>query len=230
MSHKKLTIKSWSEDDRPREKLISKGAKSLSNAELIAILIGSGNNKQSAVDLSKHILSQCGGKLSVLSKMTINDLTQFNGIGQAKAISIMASSELAKRKSLEVQSEITKIKSSQDAYNFMKYHLHDLNHEQFWVMLLSRSNSVLHFTKISQGGLSATLVDPKLIFSTALEWKASGLILFHNHPSGNLQASESDKKLTQKIVKSAELLEINVLDHIIVGQNTYFSFADEHEL
>ena len=141
MSHKKLTIKSWSLDDRPREKLISKGAKSLSNTELIAILIGSGNNKQSAVDLSKHILSQCVDKLSVLSKMTINDL----------------------------------------------------NHEQFWIMLLSRSKSILHFTKISQGGLNAILGDPKLIFSTALQWKASGLILFHNHPSGNLQASESDK-------------------------------------
>ena len=112
----------------------------------------------------------------------------------------------------------------------MKYHLNDLNHEQFWIMLLSRSNSVIHFTNISQGELSATLVDPKLIFSTALEWKASGLILFYNHPSGNLQASESDKKLTQKIVKSAELLEITLIDHIIVEQNTYFSFADEHEL
>lgn len=168
----------------------------MSNAELIAILIGSRNNKQSVVDISKHILSQCSDKLSVLLKMTINDLTQFKCIEQAKAISIMASSELAKRKSLEVQSEIKKNKSSQDAYNYITYHLHDLNHEQFWIMLLSRSNSILHFTKISQGGLSATLVDPKLIFSTVLERKASGLILFHNHPLGNLQASENDKKLT----------------------------------
>ncbi len=135
ISHKKLSIKSWSEDDRPREKLISRGAKSLSNAELITIIIGSGNNKQLAVDLSKYILSQCGDKLSVLSKMTFNDLTQFKGIGQAKAISIMTSSELTKRKTLE-QSEIKKIKSSKDAYNFMKYHLYDLNHEQFWIMLL----------------------------------------------------------------------------------------------
>ena len=230
MSHKKLTIKSWSEDDRPREKLISKGAKVLSNAELIAILIGSGNNTQSAVDLSKHILSQCEGKLSVLSLMTVNELTKFKGIGQAKAITIMAASELAKRKYLEVQAEKPKIKSSQDAYDFMIYHLQGLNHEQFWIVLLNRSNSVIHFAQISKGGLSSTTVDPKLIFSLALEWKASGMILFHNHPSGNLKPSDSDKKLTQRIMKSAELLEISVLDHIIVGQNAYFSFADEHEL
>jgi DNA repair protein RadC len=230
MSHNKLTIKSWSEDDRPREKLIFKGAKALSNAELIAILIGSGNNTQSAVDLSMEILSQCEGKLSVLSQMTVNELIKFKGIGQAKAITIMAASELAKRKTLEVQTQKPKIKSSKDAYDYMLYHLQGLNHEQFWIVLLNRSNSVIHFTQISKGGFSATVVDPKLIFSIALQWKASGMILFYNHPSGNLKPSESDKKLTQRIMKSAELLEITVLDHIIVGQNAYFSFADEHEL
>jgi DNA repair protein RadC len=230
MSHNKLTIKSWSEEDRPREKLIFKGAKALSNAELIAILIGSGNNTQSAVDLSMEILSQCEGKLSVLSQMTVNELIKFKGIGQAKAITIMAASELAKRKTLEVQTQKPKIKSSKDAYDYMLYHLQGLNHEQFWIVLLNRSNSVIHFTQISKGGFSATVVDPKLIFSIALQWKASGMILFHNHPSGNLNPSESDKKLTQRIMKSAELLEITILDHIIVGQNAYFSFADEHEL
>lgn len=230
MSHNKLTIKSWSEDDRPREKLISKGASVLSNAELIAILIGSGNSKQSAVDLSKQILAQCGGKLSVLSQMTVNELTQFKGIGQAKAITILAASELAKRKRLEVQIEKPKINSSKDAYQYMAYHFQELNHEQFWVMLLNRANGVIQATQISKGGVSATLVDPKLIFSAALECKASSLILFHNHPSGNVKPSESDKKLTQRIMKSGELLEITVLDHIIVGQNTYFSFVDEHEL
>ena len=182
MSHNKLTIKSWSEDDRPREKLISKGANVLSNAELIAILIGSGNSKQSAVDLSKYILLQCGGNLSVLSQMTVNELTAFKGIGIAKAISIIAAFELAKRKNLEVQAVKPKIKSSQDAYDYMIYYLQELDHEQFWILLLNRSNSIIHSAQISKGGISATIVDPKLIFSTALEFKASGLILFHNHP------------------------------------------------
>lgn len=227
MSHKKLTIKSWSEDDRPREKLALKGANSLSNAELIAILIGSGNNTESAVDLSKKILSQCDGQLSILSQMTINDLQAFKGIGQAKAITIIAALEIAKRKSLEVQTSKPIIKSSNDAFAYMRYHLQDLDHEQFWIVLLNRGNKILASKQISKGGISVTTVDPKLVFSAALEWKASAIILFHNHPSGNLKASESDIKLTQRIIKSAELLEISVLDHIIVGQNDYFSFADE---
>lgn len=227
MSQKKLTIKSWSEDDRPREKLAMKGASSLSNAELIAILIGSGNNRESAVELSKKILSQCGDRLSMLSKMTINDLQAFNGIGQAKAITIIAAVEFAKRKSLEVQTQKPLIQSSKDAFEYMRYHLQDLDHEQFWIVLLNRANRVIHTTQISKGGVSVTVVDPKLIFSVALEWKASGIICFHNHPSDNLNPSESDKNLTKNLVKSAELLEITVLDHIIIGQNSYFSFADE---
>lgn len=230
MSHKKLNIKSWSEDDRPREKLSLKGAASLSNAELIAILISSGSNTESAVDLSKNILSHCDHKLSVLYQMTENDLKTFKGIGQAKAITIIAALEIAKRKSLEVQVEKPFISSSKDAFEYMRYNLQDLDHEQFWIILLNRANKIIHTTQISKGGISYTVVDPKLIFSAALEWKASSIILFHNHPSGNLKPSISDKKLTQRIKKSAELLEITVLDHIIVGQNTYFSFEDEHEL
>lgn len=230
MKHEKLSIKSWAEDDKPREKLALKGSKTLSLAELLAILIGSGNKTESAVELSKKIMKRCNDNLNTLSMMSLKDLMQFNGIGHAKAITIIAALELAKRKAKENPIEKPVIKSSIDAYNHMRYDLENLDHEQFWILLLNKGNKIIESINISKGGVSATVVDPKLIFSFALEQKASGIILFHNHPSGNISPSESDIILTEKLRKGAKLLEINIVDHIIIGQNTYFSFADEQKL
>jgi DNA repair protein RadC len=230
MSRENKSIKSWAEDDRPREKLLLKGATSLSHAELLAILINSGNDQESALDLSKKILKHCTHKLAELSKMSIKDLQHFRGIGQAKAITIIAAMELAKRKEKEQIEPQTPIKSSLDAYHHIRYYFEDLAHEQFWIILLNRAHKILHLTPISKGGISATVVDPKLIFSVALEWKASSIILVHNHPSGNITPSENDKKLTDKIKQAARFLEITVLDHLIIGQNEYFSFADQQVL
>ncbi len=230
MKHEKLSIKSWAEDDKPREKLALKGSKTLSLAELLAILIGSGNKTESAVELSKKIMKRCNDNLNTLSMMSLKDLMQFNGIGHAKAITIIAALELAKRKAKENPIEKPVIKSSIDAYNHMRYDLENLDHEQFWILLLNKGNKIIESINISKGGVSATVVDPKLIFSFALEQKASGIILFHNHPSGNISPSESDIILTEKLRKGAKLLEINIIDHIIIGQNTYFSFADEQKL
>jgi DNA repair protein RadC len=162
--------------------------------------------------------------------MSLKDLMQFNGIGHAKAITIIAALELAKRKAKENPIEKPVIKSSIDAYNHMRYDLENLDHEQFWILLLNKGNKIIESINISKGGVSATVVDPKLIFSFALEQKASGIILFHNHPSGNISPSESDIIFTEKLRKGAKLLEINIIDHIIIGQNTYFSFADEQKL
>ncbi|MBL6658218.1 MAG: DNA repair protein RadC [Flavobacteriales bacterium] len=230
MNHEKLSIKSWSEDDKPREKLVLKGSRTLSHAELLAILIGSGNKKESAVELSKKIMSNCNGKLNLLSKMSLKELMQFNGIGQAKAVTIIAALELAKRKAMENSTEKPSINSSIDAYNQMRYDFEGLDHEQFWILLLNRANKIIESKNISKGGISATVVDPKLIFSSALQEKASGIILFHNHPSGNVSPSKSDIALTTKLKDGGKLLEINIIDHIIIGQNTYFSFADEQML
>lgn len=230
MNHEKLSIKSWSEDDKPREKLILKGAKALSHAELLAILIGSGNRNESAVELSKKIMNRCNGNFNALSILSIKELMQFNGIGHAKAITIIAALEIAKRKAVENSSEKPTISSSIDAYNYIRYELEGLDHEEFWILLLNRGNKIIDSINISKGGVSATVVDPKLIFSFALEHKASGVILFHNHPSGNISPSKSDVILTEKIKEGGKLLEINIIDHIIIGQNTYFSFADEQKL
>lgn len=228
MNHeKKLSIKDWSSDDQPREKLLKKGKNVLSNAELIAILIGSGNNKESAIELSKKILDSVQNDLSLLSKMNAKELMMFRGIGEAKAVSIISALELGRRKKDHQSQKKQAIKSSADAYSLVRHLLEDLDHEEFWVLFLNRANQEISKHQISSGGQNATIVDPKIIFKLALEYKSSGIILFHNHPSGNLIASDSDKSITSKLVKAGSLLEINVLDHIIVGENNYFSFADE---
>ena len=230
MSHEKLTIKSWSEEDRPREKMAKYGPHYLSASELVAIIIGSGNDSDSAVSLSQQILLHCQNKLTTLAKMSLNELTAFRGIGQAKAISILAALELANRKSQEMIPVKETITSSAQAYQYMKYKLEALDHEQFWVLFLDGANHGIHCCQISKGGVSSTVVDPKIVFNQALNQKASGLILFHNHPSGKVSPSQSDIELTKKIKNGAQILEISLLDHIIIGQNTYFSFADEHLL
>jgi len=224
---KGLSILEWAEEDRPREKLHLKGRTHLTDAELIAILIGSGNQELSAVELAKHILVHCQNDLHQLARYNVKDLTQFKGIGEAKAISIISALELGRRRSLQEIEEKKQIRVSQDVYNYIKPKLLDQPIEQFWILCLNRNNKIITSRLISQGGVSGTVADPKVIFKAALEDLASGVILIHNHPSGNLKPSQADKKLTDKMVSSGKLLEIPVLDHVIFTNENYFSFADE---
>lgn len=225
--YKKLNIKDWAAEDRPREKLLSKGAVSLSDAELIAILIGSGNLEETAVELSRRILAAVNNKLNELGQKNIEFLKTFNGIGEAKAVTIAAALELGKRrKDAEVFSN-NKITGSKDAADYFSPLLEDLSHEEFWVMLLNRGNKIIDTFMISQGGISGTVIDVRIILKPAIEKLASAIILCHNHPSGTMQASDADKKITRKIKTAAETMDIAVLDHIIIGHNNYLSFADE---
>lgn len=225
----KLNIKQWAEEDQPREKLLLKGKAALSNAELIGILIGSGTREHTAVDLAKVILESNNNDLNKVARLSVEDFKKFNGIGDAKAISIVSALELGRRRQ-PAQEEAAHISSSRDVYNLMKPSLSDLGHEEFWLLLLNRANKVLKKQNISQGGISGTVADPKLIFNHALNQLASGIILVHNHPSGNIKPSEADKRLTKQLHEAGKLLEIAVLDHIIFTDNNYFSFADENLL
>lgn len=220
-------ILSWAEEDRPREKLLLKGKGALSDAELIAILIGSGTRELSAVDLSKIILQKASNNLNELAKLSLKDLMKIKGIGEAKAISIAAALELGRRRKDSEVVRRPKITSSKDAYEQIRSYLMDLPHEEFWVLLLTRSNEVIRPVQISQGGISGTVADPKIIFKSALEHLASSMILAHNHPSGNLKPSEADKELTRRLVSSGKLLDIPILDHLIISELGYLSFADE---
>ncbi len=227
MYEENFNIKSWAEEDRPREKLILKGRNALSDAELIAILIGSGNRKETAVQLSKKILSSINNDLNKLGKLTISDLTKFNGIGKAKAISIIAALELGRRRKDTESEKKETIKSSNDAYKIMLNVLSDLSHEEFWVVYLNRKNEVLKKENISKGGINGTVADVKIIFKHAIEQLASSIVLFHNHPSGSLTPSNEDIKLTKKIKDTGVLMDTPVIDHIIIGEKKYYSFADE---
>lgn len=224
---KHFSIKNWSEDDQPREKLLYKGKNALSDAELVAILIGSGSRNESAVDLCKRILQQNNNQLHQLQKQSIQQLMQFKGIGEAKAITIVAALELAKRLQLSETKELTKIGSSADVCKLMQPIIGDLPHEEFWVLLLNNSNKVIYKMQLSKGGLTQTVVDIRMLFKTALEHLATALILVHNHPSGQLVASNADKDITQKIKLAGNSLDIKLLDHLIITQTGYFSFADE---
>jgi DNA repair protein RadC len=224
---KPLNIKNWSPEDRPREKLLLKGTSALSDAELIAILIGSGTANLSAVDVSKKILAQGKNNLNELAKLSIKELMKIKGIGEAKAITIVAALELGRRRKESDTQEKPQITTSQDAYDLVKGDLIDLPHEEFWVLLLNRAHRVVKKKRVSEGGVSGTVADPKIIFKLALEELASGIILAHNHPSGNNTPSQTDIDLTKKIKESGRFLEIQLLDHIIVAGNKYFSFADE---
>ena len=228
MYNNNLTIKTWAEEDRPREKLFLKGKNVLSDAELIAILIGSGNKSDSAVDLSKKILASINNDLHKLGKLNLSDLTQFNGIGKAKAVSIIAALELGRRrKGFEVEKKPI-IKSSKDAYHVVSNVLSDLPHEEFWVLYLNRKNEIIRKENISKGGVTGTVADSKIIFKFAIEQLACALILCHNHPSGNLKPSATDISLTQKLKEIGAILDAPVLDHLIIGEKDYFSFADEN--
>jgi DNA repair protein RadC len=225
--YKKLSIKEWSVDDRPREKLLAKGISSLSDAELIAIIIGSGTREESAVELSKKILSTVKSNLNELGKLSVNELQKFKGIGEAKAIGITAALELGRRRKSAEVTERSKITSSQDVYELFHSILADLSHEEFWVLFLNRSNKILDKQKISQGGISGTVTDIRIILKFAIEKSASSVVLCHNHPSGNNKPSDADIAITQKIKDSGELMEISLLDHVIVTDGAYYSFADE---
>jgi len=225
--YKNIPIRLWAEDDRPREKLPRQGKRALSNAELIAILLGSGNRSQSAVELSKHILEDSGGRLRELSRLSVADLTKRKGIGPVKAITLIAALELANRSGAEGSMDRKKVSCSRDVYAFFKPLLQDSTYEEFWILLLNRGNKILRSICISQGGLSGTVADPKKIFKSALELYAASVVLCHNHPSGNIKPSESDIRLTQKLKKAGAFLDLPVIDHIIIGENNYFSFADE---
>ncbi|WP_159517548.1 RadC family protein [Sunxiuqinia indica] len=225
--YKKPSIKEWAVEDRPREKLLTNGTRSLSEAELIAILIGSGNSKESAVELSRRILLTVNNDLSLLSKKDASYLLKFNGIGEAKAVNIMAALELGRRRKENGASAKTIITNSSDAASYFRPLLEDLPHEEFWILLLNRSNTVIDKFMVSQGGITGTVIDVKLILKTALEKLACSMILCHNHPSGNIMASDADKKVTQKIKSAAEIMEITVLDHVIIAHDQYLSFTDE---
>jgi DNA repair protein RadC len=223
----RLTIKSWAEEDRPREKFMLKGKQTLSDAELIAILISSGNSDETAVELSQRILKHVDNNLHQLSRMNIQELMQFKGIGEAKAISIAAALELGRRRKETEAPKRERIISSKEVVEIFQPMLGDNVHEEFWILFLNRANMIISKKQISSGGMAGTVVDPKIIFKAALDEKASSIILCHNHPSGNIQPSEEDKKLTKKIIEAGKVLEIAVLDHVIVAHSGFFSFADE---
>jgi DNA repair protein RadC len=225
--YQSIKISALAEEDRPREKLLLKGRSTLSDAELIAILIGSGTKSLSAVDLSKYILASVNYDLGSLARMSVKDLQQFKGIGEAKAVTIVSALELGRRRKNEVPQKRQKISSSKEAYDLMKPDLMDEPIESFYIILLNRSNQLIKKQLISKGGTNATVVDPKVIFKYALEVMANSIILVHNHPSGNLKPSEHDKRLTQKLVDAGESLDVIVMDHVIFADCGYFSFADE---
>jgi len=222
-----FSIKNWSQDDQPREKLRDKGKSALSDAELVAILIGSGSREESAVDLCKRILASVDHNLNALGKLSIKQLMEFKGIGEAKAITIAAAMELGRRRRLEDAVQLDKITSSRSVFDVMQPVLGELPHEEFWILYLNNSNKVIQKNQLSKGGITGTLVDVRLVLKSALEVGATSLILCHNHPSGTLKPSQADKDITQKLKTAAQSLDIKVLDHLIITENTYFSFADE---
>ena len=228
--YRPLTIRNWAVEDRPREKLVSAGSQSLSDAELIAILIGSGTKNISAVELARRILHTAGNNLDKLGKYSVTDLKKVKGIGLAKAISILAALELGRRRKISDGLNEIKITGSADVFNIMYPITGDLNYEEFWVIYLNRSNKVITKRKISQGGITGTVTDIRIILKNALENLATSIILCHNHPSGNLQPSEADISITRRLKESSTLMDIALLDHLILAGKSYFSFADENLL
>ncbi|MDR2968761.1 MAG: DNA repair protein RadC [Tannerellaceae bacterium] len=227
----KLSIKSWAEEDRPREKMLRKGVPALSDAELLAIILGSGNINESAVELSQRILHSVDNNLNTLGKLSIKELISgFKGVGEAKAVSVVAALELGKRRNSADISQRTGIRSSKDAFLLMHPVLCDLPHEELWIALMNRAGKVIEKTKISRGGTAETSADIRLILKAAINGLASGIILFHNHPSGNLTPSVQDDLLTKRLRESAKMMDISLLDHIIIADNSYYSYADEDRL
>ena len=221
-----LPITSWAEADRPREKLMEKGRQVLSDAELIGILLGSGSKNETAVELAKRILGSIGNDMNELGKLSVKDLCKFKGIGEAKAITIVAALELGRRRKAHETPQRIKIKTSKDAFEVVYPEFEDLGHEEFWVLFLDRNNTIIRKQNISKGGISGTVVDARIIFKLAVENLASGIVLCHNHPSGNLKASEEDMRITRRLTEAGKLLDIGVLDHLIICGKEFYSFAD----
>lgn len=226
-NYEKLSIKNWAVEDRPREKMLKHGFAALSNAELIAILIGSGNRDESAVELSRRMLSDFKNELDQLGKSSVDRLMLYKGMGEAKTINVLAALELGKRRQLTRHNSRPKINSSHDAYNLIALELTGLAHEEFWVLFLDRANNFLDKDRISQGGISGTIIDVRIILKKAIEKLASSIILLHNHPSGNLVPSKADLDITKKTGEAAKLVDIKVVDHLIVAGDNYMSFADD---
>ena len=224
------SIKNWATEDRPREKMLAKGREALSDAELIAILIGSGNSNESAVGLSRRILKDVDDNLIQLSQLSINDLTNYNGIGEAKAVSIVAALELGRRRRFAETAQQQHIQNSKDAFEYFYLRMSDLWHEQFWVMLLNPANRVIKLVKVSDGGINGTAADPKRIFKIALENNATAMMLCHNHPSGSLSPSRADDELTRAIKEACRLMRIHFLDHVIVTDGAYMSYREQGKL
>lgn len=224
---KNYGIKGWAEDDRPREKMAQKGYSALSDAELLAILISSGTKEKTAVDLAREVLQLGQQNLAQLGKLTLKDFQKVKGIGEARAITLAAALELGRRRQLSEGIEQTKITGSQSAAQILMPLMSDLPKEQFCLMCLSNSNKLIHYEYVSTGGLTGTVVDPRILFKTALQHLSAGIIIAHNHPSGNLKPSQADIDITRKIKEGGKILDINLLDHLIIGHQQYFSFADE---
>ncbi len=228
---KRLTIREWSEDDRPREKMLRKGTSSLSDAELLAILIGSGNRDESAVELARRIMRECDDNINELARLTIADLCKkFKGIGEAKAISIMAALELGKRRKTSDFLERKQILSSRDLFEVFEPLLIDLVHEEFWIVFMNGANKVLSTHKLTQGGIQQTIVDVPLLLKMSLERLAQSIAVAHNHPSGQNKPSSEDENITRRIKQGCDAIGIRLLDHIIVARGKYYSFADEGKL
>ncbi|MFT4072071.1 MAG: DNA repair protein RadC [Dysgonamonadaceae bacterium] len=224
----KLAVKKWAEEDRPREKLMLRGASALTDAELLAILIGSGSREETVVELAQRILHRADNNLNKLGQFSIKELvSSFKGIGEAKAITIAAAMELGKRRQQSEVLEVPQISSSRDAFHAFYPILSDLKHEEVWGLFLNRSNKIIKKFQLSKGGIHASVVDVRVLMKEAVESLACGLILGHNHPSGKLQASDEDRAVTQKVARAGEVLDIKLLDHIIVAGNRYLSFSDE---
>jgi DNA repair protein RadC len=224
---KSLKIKNWSPQDRPREKLMLKGTSALSDAELIAILLGSGTTSTSAVEVARKILKNVDNNLHELARLSVKELMKFKGVGEVRAIAIVAALELGRRRKEQDLEDKPKVLNSRDVFDQLKEHLQDIQHEEFWMLSLNRANRVVKKQQVSQGGVAGTFADPKIIFKIAIETLASGIVLAHNHPSGNLTPSKADIELTKKLQEAGKLFEIQVLDHVIVAGQRYFSFADE---
>ncbi|MFH0757304.1 MAG: DNA repair protein RadC [Bacteroidota bacterium] len=221
------SLKSWAVEERPREKVMANGIQYLTDAELLAILVGSGTRNITAVELARAILGKAGNNLHELGRQSVGDLLKIKGVGPAKAITVLAAMELGRRRTGMQQVEKVSIKSSETVYKLFHPLLGDLDHEEFWLLMLNRSNKVLGRFKVSQGGLSGTVIDTRIILKKALDNLASSIIVCHNHPSGNNQPSDADVKITEKLKKASEMLEIKLLDHVIIADKSYFSFADE---
>lgn len=226
-AYSRMNIKDWAIEDRPREKLLYRGIASLSDAELIAILIGSGNNEETAVELSRRIMENVKNNLNELGKLNVDDLKAFKGIGDAKAVSIIAAMELGRRRNHSSALEMNKITGSSDVAGYLRPMIGDLPHEEFWALFLNRQNKVIDARRLSQGGLTGTVIDVRLVLKMAIEKHATSLIFAHNHPSGNLEASDADRKITRQLKEAGAIMDIPLLDHLIITQGGYFSFADE---